>query len=116
MKGAPTGQHGDPAEAALIAELELVGTTGHPAVDMPQGLTGHAVRGGIVIGSAQLVRIGVQFLSVILLSRMLLPEDFGLVASVTPLIGFVSMFQDLGYGQAIIQRRDITQEQISSVF
>jgi len=112
-KGERTEQHDDLAKAALVAELE---TTGHATLDMPQSLTGHAVRGGIVIGSAQLVRIGVQFLSVIVLSRLLLPEDFGLVASVTPLIGFVSMFQDLGYGQAIIQRRDITQEQTSSVF
>jgi len=113
IKGERTEQHDDLAKAALVAELE---TTGHATLDMPQSITGHAVRGGIVIGSAQLVRIGVQFLSVIVLSRLLLPEDFGLVASVTPLIGFVSMFQDLGYGQAIIQRRDITQEQTSSVF
>lgn len=69
-----------------------------------------------MIGSAQLIRIAVQMVSVVVLSRLLLPEDFGLVAAVTPVIGFVSMFQDLGYGQAIVQRRDITREQISSVF
>ena len=84
IKGERTEQHDDLAKAALVAELE---TTGHATLDMPQSLTGHAVRGGIVIGSAQLVRIGVQFLSVIVLSRLLLPEDFGLVASVTPLVG-----------------------------
>ncbi len=104
------------AEAALLAEhegKEDIESTGFKAIP---SLTGHAVRGGIVIGSSQLVRIGVQLLSVVVLSRLLSPEDFGLVASVTPVIGFVSMFQDLGYGQAIIQRRDITQDQISSIF
>jgi O-antigen/teichoic acid export membrane protein len=103
-----------PNQADLLAEHELKEDI-EPRSSVP-GLTGHAVRGGVVIGTAQLVRIGVQLLSVIVLSRLLLPEDFGLVASVTPVIGFVSMFQDLGYGQAIIQRRDITEEQISSIF
>jgi O-antigen/teichoic acid export membrane protein len=75
-----------------------------------------AVRGGVVVGTAQLIRIAVQIVSVIALSRLLLPEDFGLVAAVTPVIAFVSMFQDLGYGLAIVQRKEISQEQISSVF
>ena len=79
-------------------------------------LSGHALRGGMVIGSAQLIRIAVQFASVVVLSRLLTPQDFGLVACVAPVIAFVSMFQDLGYGQAIVQRREISQQQISSVF
>ena len=86
------------------------------AHEAPPSLSSQAVRGGVVIGSSQLVRIGVQMLSVVVLSRLLLPDDFGLVAAVTPVIGFVSMFQDLGYGQAIVQRKQISQEQISSVF
>jgi O-antigen/teichoic acid export membrane protein len=99
--------------------LPVETTVAQSSKEMPQGqpgLAGHAVRGGVVVGTAQLIRIAVQMVSVVVLSRMLLPEDFGLVAAVTPVIGFVSMFQDLGYGQAIVQRRDITQEQISSVF
>jgi len=103
-------------EAALVAGHEKKEDIEPAGSNAPPSLIGHAVRGGIVIGFAQLIRIGVQFLSVVVLSRLLVPEDFGLVASVTPVVGFVSMFQDLGYGQAIIQRRDITQEQISSIF
>ena len=79
-------------------------------------LSGHALRGSVIIGSAQLVRVSVQFLSVVILSRLLSPQDFGLVACVSPVIAFVSMFQDLGYGQAIVQSREISQEQISSIF
>jgi len=82
----------------------------------PPGFAAHAVRGGVLVGSSQLVRIAVQMASVVILSRLLAPTDFGLVAAVTPVIGFVSMFQDLGYGQAIVQRAEISQEQISSVF
>jgi O-antigen/teichoic acid export membrane protein len=103
-------------EAATLAKHEKKEDIEPAGSSAPPSLAGHAVRGGIVIGSAQLVRIGVQLLSVVALSRLLAPEDFGLVASVTPVIGFVSMFQDLGYGQAIIQHREITDEQVSSIF
>lgn len=84
--------------------------------ELPSSLSGRALRGGVIIGSAQLIRIGVQFISVIVLSRLLSPQDFGLVACVTPVITFVGLFQDLGYGQAIVQRREISQDQISSIF
>jgi O-antigen/teichoic acid export membrane protein len=76
----------------------------------------HAVRGGIVVGTAQIIRIALQMISVVVLARLLSPDDFGLVAAVTPLIAFISMFQDLGYSQAIVQRKEITDEQISLIF
>lgn len=75
-----------------------------------------ALRGGLVTGAAQAIRIGVQFLSVVIMARLLTPEDFGLVASVAPIIAFVGLFQNLGLQQAVIQRRDITQRQLNQVF
>jgi O-antigen/teichoic acid export membrane protein len=106
-----------PSETATALSVEdVISKTTEEVSEAPTGLAGHAVRGGVVIGAAQVIRVAVQMISVVVLSRLLLPEDFGLIAAVTPVIGFVSMFQDLGYGQAIVQRRDITQEQISSVF
>jgi O-antigen/teichoic acid export membrane protein len=98
----PTGNSPSTASLASAAQVPALG--------------GHAVRGGVVVGTAQIIRVAVQMASVVVLSRLLPPEDFGLVAAVTPVIGFISMFQDLGYGQAIVQRREISSEQISSVF
>lgn len=86
------------------------------ATDSPPSMAADAVRGGVVVGTAQLIRMAAQMISVVALARLLVPEDFGLVAAVTPVIGFVSMFQDLGYSLAIVQRKEISQEQISSVF
>ena len=103
------------AEGSVVAAVEPAKPLEAESL-APTSLSGHAVHGGVVIGAAQLVRIAVQLLSVVVLSRMLLPEDFGLVAAVTPVIGFISMFQDLGYGQAIIQRKNISHEQISAIF
>lgn len=80
------------------------------------GMRGHAVRGGVVVGTAQIIRIAVQITSVVVMARLLSATDFGLVAAVTPVIAFISMFQDLGYGQAIVQRKEISSEQISSIF
>ena len=63
-----------------------------------------ALRGSLVTGVSQVVKIGLQFLSVIVLARLLVPEDFGLVAAVGPIVAFVALFQNLGLQQAIVQR------------
>jgi O-antigen/teichoic acid export membrane protein len=66
--------------------------------------------------AAQSIKIGVQFLSVIALARLLVPEDFGLVASVSPIVAFVALFQNLGLQQAVVQRKEISQRQLNQVF
>jgi O-antigen/teichoic acid export membrane protein len=99
----------------LATQLDRI-TAGPEAPEIPSSLSGRALRGGMIIGSAQVIRIGLQFCSVIVLSRLLSPQDFGLVGCVTPVITFVGLFQDLGYGQAIIQRREISDQQVSSIF
>jgi O-antigen/teichoic acid export membrane protein len=100
----------------IVAAEPEVGEISPVPPEAPPSMAADAVRGGVVVGTAQLIRIAVQMTSVVVLSRLLAPEDFGLVAAVTPVIGFVSMFQDLGYGLAIVQRKEISREQISSVF
>lgn len=75
-----------------------------------------ALRGGLLTGGAQGIKIAVQFLSVVVLARLLAPEDFGLVASVGPIVAFVALFQNLGLQQAVIQRSDINQRQLNHVF
>lgn len=74
------------------------------------------LRGAAVTGFAQVVKMGVQFLSVISLARLLSPEDFGLVASVSPVIAFIVLFQDIGLQQAVIQRPTITPDQLNRIF
>ena len=51
-----------------------------------------------------------------ILGRLLTPEDFGLIAMVTAFIGLLSAFKDFGLASAIIQREDLTHEQVSTVF
>ncbi|TIU36398.1 MAG: lipopolysaccharide biosynthesis protein, partial [Mesorhizobium sp.] len=65
---------------------------------------------------AQGFKMVIQFLSVIILARLLLPEDFGLVASVGPIVAFVGLLQNLGLQQALVQRKDISDRQLNQVF
>ncbi|RWE74166.1 MAG: lipopolysaccharide biosynthesis protein [Mesorhizobium sp.] len=75
-----------------------------------------ALRGGLVTAGAQGFKMVIQFLSVIILARLLLPEDFGLVASVGPIVAFVGLLQNLGLQQALVQRKDISDRQLNQVF
>ncbi|MCA1404290.1 lipopolysaccharide biosynthesis protein [Ensifer sp. IC3342] len=75
-----------------------------------------ALRGGLVTGGAQAIRMVIQFVSVVVLARLLAPEDFGLVASVSPVVAFVGLFQNLGLQQAVIQRKEIGETELNQVF
>ncbi len=74
------------------------------------------MRGSIYVLVAQFIRIALLFLSIIVLSRILTPEDFGLIACLTPIIAFITLLQDLGLQQAVIQKDKISDEQINKVF
>jgi PST family polysaccharide transporter len=50
------------------------------------------------------------------LSRLLLPRDFGLVAMVTAVTGFLALFRDFGLSTASVQRTEVTEAQISTLF
>jgi PST family polysaccharide transporter len=54
--------------------------------------------------------------STILLARLLMPSDFGLIAMVTAITGFVAKFKDAGLSTATVQRKDITHDQVSTLF
>src|SRR5690606_36051828 len=44
------------------------------------------------------------------------PESFGVVAMVTAITGFVAIFMDLGFSSAVIQNKNVTQKQVSTLF
>lgn len=57
-------------------------------------------------GFQMLVNQGSAFIIKLVLAKILFPEDFGLVGMATVFIGFVQVFNDLGIGAALIQRKD----------
>ena len=59
---------------------------------------------------------GVQFVTSIVLARLLLPEDFGLIALVMVFITLANVFVQNGFGTALIQKKDADNLDFSSVF
>lgn len=52
----------------------------------------------------------------LILAKLVSPHDIGLVALGMSIIGFAQMFRDIGIHQAIIQKKDVTNLELSSVF
>ncbi len=66
--------------------------------------------------ATQIIRQVVQFIISIVLIRLLLPEEFGLVGMVTVVTGFVIIFRDFGLGSAIIHKKEVSQADLSTAF
>lgn len=60
----------------------------------------------------QVLRVGFS----ILLARLLSPREFGLIGMVGVFTGFAGVFVNLGLGQAIVQRKDLRAEHLSTAF
>lgn len=50
------------------------------------------------------------------LARLFTPEEFGIINIATVFIAFFSVFSDLGLGPAVIQKRDLTGDDLRGVF
>jgi len=57
-----------------------------------------------------------NFAVTVVLARLLLPAEFGLVATIAVFTGFVSLFVDFGFSAALIQREDLDERHLSSAF
>ena len=79
-------------------------------------LKGRSVRGGALSVIAQATQVLLQSISTVVLARLLTPTDFGLVAMVTAVTVIASGFADLGLTEATIQRKELTHQQVSTLF
>lgn len=53
---------------------------------------------------------GLGLISTIILARLLMPEDFGLIAMAMTVIAFIDLFQTIGVDMALIQNKNATEE------
>jgi PST family polysaccharide transporter len=75
-----------------------------------------SLRGGAVAMISQGGNVATQIISTIALARILVPEDFGLVAMVSAVTGYVAIFMDLGTRDAVAQRARINHGEASALF
>jgi teichuronic acid exporter len=59
---------------------------------------------------------GIQFIVQIILARLLLPEDYGIIALVVIFTSIANVFVQSGLNTALIQKKDADQADFSSVF
>jgi PST family polysaccharide transporter len=83
---------------------------------MEEGHGRKSLRGGAVSVVARAVNALVQIGSVLFMARLLTPEDYGLVSMVTAIIGFASVFVDLGTRDAVVQRSRVERGEVSALF
>src|SRR5271154_6509704 len=79
-------------------------------------LRDRAIRGGGAKILAQAANFTLRVGSLMVLARLLDPKDFGLVGMVTAITGILNLFRDFGLSSATVQRVEVTNEQISTLF
>jgi PST family polysaccharide transporter len=80
------------------------------------GLRRHAVRGAGVTVFAQGLVFAAQLISTVVLARLLMPADFGLVAMVTTFSLVLMSFGQNGYAEAVMQREEMDHCLASNLF
>lgn len=78
----------------------------------------HAKTTRAVIWSALdvFLRQGMQFIVLVVLARILAPEDYGVIAMLGLFVGVAGIFIDSGFSSALIQRQNTTHIDESTVF
>ncbi len=66
--------------------------------------------------ASRVLNIGLQFVITIFLARLLTPADFGLIGMIIVFTGFAHVLSDPGFASALIQKKDIDESHLSSVF
>ncbi len=84
-------------------------------VDMKR-LRRRATSGARWTAVATVTRIGLQFVQLAVLARLLRVEDFGLMAIANVVLAFATTFSDAGVSNAIIHYRDAKREELSSLY
>jgi len=84
--------------------------------ELKEDMKQRAIRGGMITSASQVVLFVLRLASIMVLARLLIPEHFGLIGMVTALTVFIERFEDLGLGDAVVQRKELTHEQVSTLF
>jgi O-antigen/teichoic acid export membrane protein len=83
---------------------------------MTSQLAHSAARGAFFTLAAQIAKILLQLLSVVILARLLTPHDYGLLAIVLVIVGIGEIFRDFGLTTASIQAPVLTTGQRDNLF
>jgi O-antigen/teichoic acid export membrane protein len=72
----------------------------------PESLSTKVVRGGLWVFALRIINHGFRFVRIIILARLLVPEDFGLLGIAMLSISALEIFSQTGFQTALIQKKD----------
>lgn len=75
-----------------------------------------AISGVKWAGTAQVLRNVLAVITTAILARLLSPSDFGLMGMAVVVVAFMNLFGDLGISAAIVHRRELSANLLSSAF
>lgn len=101
---------------SLTAAATELSEPERPAEIRMDDLKGRTIRSGFARLCGQATNFVLRIGSVVILARLLNPEDFGLMAMVTVVTGVYGLFTTGGLSLATVQKATITDEQISTLF
>lgn len=81
-----------------------------------ENLKEETARGVVWSGVDKIANGGILFLANIILARLLTPKDFGLLAIIAIFVQISQTFIDSGFSNALIQKKDRSQADYSTVF
>lgn len=81
-----------------------------------QDLKRSSVRSGVVTLASQALLVTINLMSTVVLARLLSPTDYGMISMVLAITAFAGLFRDLGLSTASVQRRELTDAQLSTLF
>ena len=70
----------------------------------------------IINASGKYSTVILQLIVNAILARIISPDDFGVVAIITVFSTFFMMMSDMGFSTAIIQRKDLTDDEVNNIF
>ncbi len=79
-------------------------------------LNRRSLQSGLIAIAAQPIKLVIGIGGTMVLARLLVPADFGLLAMVNPLLNMVDSLSNLGLETATVQRQELNQEQASAIF
>lgn len=84
--------------------------------DVSSSINESIVRGSAFLIAASGGKFVMNFVSTVILARLLDPEAYGLLAMVFVVSNFVTLFRDMNMTLATVQKETITHAQISTIF
>ena len=82
----------------------------------PESLSKRVVRGGIWVFALRFTNRGLGFIRTIILARLLVPADFGLLGIAMLAIATLETFSQTGFGAALIQKKDNVESYLDTAW